>query len=346
MFLTDYHSAVTAALALLLLLAVIRLFQIRNGAISSQNESVGEAKSNNDANELAVSSLLAHEEITPLLNDLARKVESEFGFDLPQFTVEKSQKATADGIAGGGSEATSSRLIRIDQDLSVRFCWQGTSADSQLEFKSDSESDSYSKPEAKLDSVENLTRSYVLNLRRIQHYKRLANRDTLTGLYNVAYLQARLSEEVERSKRFSRSVGVLIMDIDHFKEINDTRGHLQGDQALKFLSKLILEHVRAVDIACRYGGDELCIILPDASEATILGTMNRLQELIRERSASATGIDLTVSIGGALSVLGRLSPEGLFDEADRAMLLAKRKGRNQCYFMASSDSEVGLQKPT
>ncbi len=331
MFLPDYHTALTMALALLLLLAVIRLYQIHNEKTSKQS------KKDSENTVGLVSSLLEHEEIAPLLDDLASKVKAEYGFDWPQFTLESDEiGADGEGVVRcventGVSGATSSRLIRIDKELSVRFRWDGDSVGA--------------RSETRLDSVESLTRSCVLNLRRIQRYKRLANRDPLTGLFNVSYLQARLKEEIERAKRFRRSVGVLILDIDHFKEINDKRGHLRGDHALRFLSGLILEHVRAVDIVCRYGGDELCIILPDADESTMRGTMNRLRELIHDRSAEATGIALTVSIGGALSVFGALSSVGLFEEADRAMLLAKRKGRNQCFFTAPSESHVEQQEP-
>jgi diguanylate cyclase (GGDEF)-like protein len=322
MIFSDYHTALTVALAVLLLLSVIRLYQIRRDRVSADATGGGDS----DADTEAVTELLMHEEIAPLLNDLARKVEAEFGFVWPEFTLESEDDKPE---RKAGDETVFSRLIRVDQNMAVRFRWSGSSDDSPTD--------------SRLDSVERLTRAYVLNVRRIQHYKRLADRDPLTGLFNAAYLRLRLKEEIERSKRFRRSVGVFILDVDHFKQINDNLGHLTGDQALKFLATLVVENVRSIDIVCRYGGDELCIILPDASEATVRGTMSRLQDLIRSGSTEATGVALTVSIGGSLSVFGALSPEALFEEADRAMLSAKRQGRDQCFFKIPVDSSKSIQ---
>ncbi len=335
MIFSDYHTALTVALAVLLLLSVIRLYQIRterrsasSGAIDAPNptDNLAVGGSGNGIAEVdseAVSKLLQHEEITPLLNDLAKKIESDFGFSWTEFSLD-SGESKSDNSAG--DKGTYSRLIQVDGNMSVRFRWRGAGDDSSNG--------------SQLDSVERLTRAYVLNIRRIQHYKRLADRDPLTGLFNAAYLRHRLKEEVERSKRYSRSVGVFILDVDHFKEINDNLGHLTGDQALKFLATLVVENVRSIDIVCRYGGDELCIILPDANEATIRGTMSRLQGLIRNDSVAATGVALTVSIGGSISIYGDLAPEALFEEADRAMLLAKRQGRDQCFFKIPLGAEV------
>ncbi len=321
---SDYHTALTVALAVLLLLSVIRLYQIRverrRGSSDVSNSVDGLAVEGAGAGIVEVESevvgeLLKHEELKPLLKDLSKKVESDFGFSWTEFSLDsgevKNENSTKD-------KKTFSRLIQVDGEMSVRFRWRGAG---------DGSSNG-----SQLDSVERLTRAYVLNVRRIQHYKRLADRDPLTGLFNAAYLRLRLKEEVERSKRYQRSVGVFILDVDHFKEINDNLGHLTGDQALNFLATLVVENVRSIDIVCRYGGDELCIILPDATEATIRGTMTRLQGLIKSGSVAATGVSLTVSIGGSISIFGALSPEGLFEEADRAMLLAKRQGRDQCFF--------------
>lgn len=321
MFYSEYHTALTVALAILLFLAVFRLYQLRGKATSRQRAEGGPGETE------ALSELLEHEEITPLLNDLAAKVEVEFGFDWPEFSLESDR--VQDEPVSSGSPA-SSRLIRIDQDLTVRFRWRDNHNDSETEIR--------------LDAVERLTRACVLNIRRIERYKRLADRDPLTGLFNVAYLRLRLKEEVERAARFRRSVGVLILDVDHFKRINDTRGHLTGDKALRFLARLVIESVRSIDIVCRYGGDELCIILPDATEATMRGTMNRLRNLIHDGSSEATGLALTVSIGGALSVFGATSPGELFESADRAMLRAKRRGRDQVFFTAPEVAETDLSE--
>ena len=316
----DYHTALTIALGLLLFLAVIRIYQLRRSQPPEDESSSTEKES------LGVAALLRHDDIPPLLNELAQKVEAEYGFTAAEFTLEQNDTSTK---KQSRRVSTAGRLIRIDQGTAVRFQWQGQK--------------SALNTNGQIQSVERLTRACVRNVRRIQRYKDLANHDPLTGLFNTAYLQLRLREELDRARRFGRSVGFLVLDIDNFKRINDENGHLVGDHVLKLLAGLIVKHVRSIDIVCRYGGDEICVILPDASEITVKAALQRLQKLIQNSASDESSLEFSVSIGGAISASGELSREELFERADKAMLTAKKRGRNQWFLATGDKATTGRQ---
>ncbi len=316
----DYHTALTIALGLLLFLAVIRIYQLR------RSQPTAEESSSTKNESLGVATLLKHDDIPPLLNELAQRVEAEYGFISAEFTLEQNDVSAQ---TQSRRITPSGRLIRIDQGMAIRFQWQGQKGASNTNVQ--------------IQSVERLTQACVRNIRRIQRYKELANHDPLTGLFNTAYLQLRLREELDRARRFGRSVGFLVLDIDNFKSINDENGHLAGDQVLKLLAGLIVEHVRSIDIVCRYGGDEICVILPDAAESTVKVTLERLQKLIQESASGRSSVGFSVSIGGAISASGELSREELFERADRAMLTAKKRGRNQWFLATGDDTTVSLK---
>ncbi|MEO6879213.1 MAG: diguanylate cyclase [Gemmatimonadaceae bacterium] len=161
----------------------------------------------------------------------------------------------------------------------------------------------------------------------------LATTDPLTRVLNRRALLDRLTAEVDRSRRFGSALSLLLLDIDHFKQINDTAGHLAGDSALRQLGALLEDAVRKVDIVARYGGEEFVAILPEtASEGGVIFA-ERLRERIAEM-AFEVGADhpvhLTVSIGIATFPSPRVtSTEDLFARADEALYRAKSGGRNQ-----------------
>ena len=113
-----------------------------------------------------------------------------------------------------------------------------------------------------------------------QRLRSLAYRDSLTDLYNHRYFHEQLSHEVERATRYGRSVSIILMDLDHFKEVNDTYGHLMGDKLLALIGQIINNQVRGADIAARYGGDEFAIILTDTSGAAAEATARKLAKAI------------------------------------------------------------------
>ena len=168
--------------------------------------------------------------------------------------------------------------------------------------------------------------------------ERLAVTDELTGLFNRRHLMERLDEEVRRADRYSRPLTLLMIDIDHFKHLNDHCGHAAGDEALTSLGKLLRADVRLSDQAFRYGGEEFVILLPELKLPESMLVAERLRNDIE--AASLTGspeCNLTVSIGVAEHD-GEESPDSLLHRVDQAMYRAKFSGRNQVApFCATAD---------
>jgi diguanylate cyclase (GGDEF)-like protein len=161
----------------------------------------------------------------------------------------------------------------------------------------------------------------------------LATTDPLTRLLNRRALLERLSREVDRAKRYESMLTLLLLDIDHFKRINDERGHLVGDAVLRQIGALVEASVRTVDIAARYGGEEFVLILPETSQDGGIIFAERLRESIERYPFDATSeepLHLTASIGVATFPSPRVdSTEDLFARADEALYRAKSSGRNQ-----------------
>lgn len=162
---------------------------------------------------------------------------------------------------------------------------------------------------------------------------RLAVSDGLTGLYVRRYFDLRLKEELGRLNRFGGGLAVLVMDLDHFKAVNDGQGHAFGDEVLKTAAAAVRRAARRkIDVACRYGGDELVLILPgdDAQGARAVGEKIR-QELAGHEFAGREGpVRVTIS-GGAAAIQGptSLNSDELFQRADQALYRAKQGGRNR-----------------
>lgn len=150
-----------------------------------------------------------------------------------------------------------------------------------------------------------------------------ATRDSLTGLYNRRYFNETIDRELSRAKRDNYPVSVLIMDIDFFKDLNDSHGHEFGDEALRLLSSMIIDNIRAGDIAYRYGGDEFVIVLPGAD---IEIARNRA-ELISQSFSKAIKL-ATISAGIALYPEHAENGHELIRYADQALYRAKEGGRN------------------
>jgi diguanylate cyclase (GGDEF)-like protein len=156
-------------------------------------------------------------------------------------------------------------------------------------------------------------------------------RDPLTGLYNRYYMRDVLKHELERAARVQYPVSVIILDLDHFKKVNDTYGHLSGDQVLRSLSELILAHVRRADVACRYGGEEFLIILPETPAKIALERAETIRADFEQLHVEYGGqkLHVTVSLGVASFPDHGLTPDQIIQAADIALYTAKAKGRNQ-----------------
>src|SRR3990170_8783643 len=153
--------------------------------------------------------------------------------------------------------------------------------------------------------------------------------DPLTGAYNRRYLDIRLAEEMNRSIRYGTIFSISLIDIDHFKEINDTFGHQVGDSVLNELTHLIKDNSRETDIVARYGGEEFIIIYPCTPKSGVLTQVERLREIVEDYKFKELERPMTISIGAADSA-GKMTAEQVVQEADSNLYLAKNRGRNRC----------------
>ena len=154
--------------------------------------------------------------------------------------------------------------------------------------------------------------------------------DELTKLHNRRYFIEALEGEFERASRYEIEMALIMMDMDHFKGINDTYGHPAGDMVLSEIGRILKEHVRRNDITCRYGGEEFAVILPNASRDNIYAAYDRFREMVSEHlfEYESNQFHITVSIGIAFSNNAE-SANDLLSQADQALYQAKDTGRNK-----------------
>jgi diguanylate cyclase (GGDEF)-like protein len=177
----------------------------------------------------------------------------------------------------------------------------------------------------------------------------VSTRDSLTGLYNRWFVMEKIDSEINRALRHGSPMSLLMLDLDHFKRINDTYGHPAGDQVLQAIGQMLRESCRVYDVPGRYGGEEFCIVLPETKP----GNTNVVAERIRRRleATELTCGDASVVVTASIGIAGMeataegeiLSPAALIDRADRALYTAKSRGRNrietwQQAFLASDDA--------
>ena len=179
--------------------------------------------------------------------------------------------------------------------------------------------------------LRDFSRNFGQSLHKEQLYEQ-AIKDSLTGLYNKAQYSQQLNDHFLRCLRYQRSLTYIFLDIDHFKNINDSYGHLTGDMALKAVSKIMMQNIRQSDIAFRFGGEELCVLLPESSEDDGYAVAEKLRDLI-EKTEFPTDKDFTIhftaSFGVASTNETMTDPSHLAQAADQAVYHAKRNGRNQ-----------------
>jgi diguanylate cyclase (GGDEF)-like protein len=179
------------------------------------------------------------------------------------------------------------------------------------------------------------------------HLYELAMVDGLTGLYVRRYFDARIEEEIERSKRYGSAFSVVMMDVDDFKKLNDTFGHLVGDRVLRAIANVVKAQMRGVDTAARYGGEELSVILPRTEMVGAYSLAERIREAIQELRITTDETDqeppqvlhVTVSIGiAAYPESKAIDGTDLVRRADRALYRAKKTGKNRVELFWSDDS--------
>jgi len=155
-----------------------------------------------------------------------------------------------------------------------------------------------------------------------------AYRDPVTGLRNRRYFEERLTEELGRLARYpDKSGSVLVIDLDDFKLVNDTYGHLMGDQILREAAELMNETLRLEDVCCRFGGDEFAVILPETSGEAVSRVIERIMRAVDERNANSS-LPLYLSIGAASWPEGGRDAAALIAVADRTMYTQKRERKS------------------
>lgn len=179
-----------------------------------------------------------------------------------------------------------------------------------------------------------LAQQFLIGIRRAILYRKvqgLTITDSLTQVFNRRYFLERVSEEVDRSKKFKYSFSFLMIDIDHFKEFNDNYGHLVGDAILREISKTIKENIRQIDFMGRYGGEELSVILTETDKAQAAVACERIRKAIESRRFTVYDEDLkaTISIGISTFPDDATDTAALIERADKALYQAKQTGRNR-----------------
>ncbi len=172
----------------------------------------------------------------------------------------------------------------------------------------------------------------IANIRLREMLKRQSIRDPLTGAFNRRYLDEVFERELRRAERANQTVGVIMMDLDHFKNFNDTFGHSAGDVALQGLGSILLKHVRSQDVVCRYGGEEFIILLPGVSEASTGSRADEIRRKVKEQDITYEGRPLAkISVSAGVSAFPKhgITPGQLIAAADGALYAAKKAGRDR-----------------
>ncbi|MCK5057029.1 MAG: diguanylate cyclase, partial [Candidatus Aminicenantes bacterium] len=168
-----------------------------------------------------------------------------------------------------------------------------------------------------------------------EYYKQLSNLDGMTSLYNYRFFKEMLKHEVDRHTRYNRSLTLLMIDIDDFKKINDSYGHLVGDQVLKQIADLLKKSIRSHDLVARYGGEEFAVILPETMEEEAIKVGERIVTTIREYQFNliegSPAESLSVTVGLASFPKDAEEVEQLVENSDQALYKGKNGGKNQVF---------------
>ena len=170
-----------------------------------------------------------------------------------------------------------------------------------------------------------------------------AIRDPLTNLYNRRFLHDYLSRELVRAEREGIRVAVIMIDLDHFKRVNDTAGHSAGDEVLVQVAALLKRHIRGSDIACRFGGEEFTLVLPNATLQSARNRAEAIRLAVREESAYLMGV--TASLGVAIFPEAAAQPDALLRAADQALYQAKGRGRDQVRIFSREPASISTLHP-
>jgi len=182
---------------------------------------------------------------------------------------------------------------------------------------------------------------YLITSRDYEHTYKLAVTDGLTDMFNHRYFQEQMSANINKIKRYGGEFSLIMVDIDFFKKFNDTYGHQSGDAVLRQVAGTIKRNIRSTDIPCRYGGEEMTVILTNTNKEDAVKTAVKICEAVRNKEFElATGdwTHVTISLGVASMPHDGSTTEGLIEYADKCLYVAKRNGRNQVVSEVSDDT--------
>lgn len=180
-----------------------------------------------------------------------------------------------------------------------------------------------------LESVADICATAIQNANYVDRVKQLAYLDGLTGIFNRRFFEMRISEEIERARRFGTGMGVIMVDIDQFKRLNDEFGHLLGDEVLRQVSSLLHQQLRKIDVVCRYGGEEFAILLSQTSPQHSLAIAEKLRRMVEAWQFPGVARPVTISAGTANYPEHGTTRDELVKAADAGLYAAKQSGRNR-----------------
>jgi diguanylate cyclase (GGDEF)-like protein len=180
-----------------------------------------------------------------------------------------------------------------------------------------------------LESVADICATAIQNAHYVERVKQLAYLDGLTGIFNRRYFELRIAEEIERARRFGMGMGVIMIDLDQFKRLNDEFGHLLGDEVLRQVSSLFHQQLRKIDVVCRYGGEEFAILLSQTSPQHSMAVAEKLSRMVETWQFPGVARPVTISAGTANYPDHGTTRDELVKAADAGLYAAKQSGRNR-----------------
>jgi diguanylate cyclase (GGDEF)-like protein len=263
-------------------------------------------------------------ELPDLISDIVGSVASTNG-DPYELTEQQAERAAALATLRAGrdtSAADVARDIAALQAVLVRALRDELAEREPERFADAVERLAEATGAIQAAAVEELVRS------RSRELESQANTDPLTGLGNLRHLQRELAQMLEMQKRYSHPFGLLLMDIDGLKRVNDSQGHQAGDRLLMQVAMALRRSIRSVDVAARIGGDEFCVLAPEQESDAAAQLAERLHNAVSEEVSVPIDPPVGLSIGVVSCPEHGTEPEALIDAADRAMYSAKAAGDN------------------
>jgi diguanylate cyclase (GGDEF)-like protein len=261
-------------------------------------------------------------DLPALISDIVGAVAAANGGPY-ELTAEQAERAASLATLRGGREANAGEVARDVAAL------QAVLVRALREELAEGEPERYAEAVERLVDATGAIQAAAVEeaaRRRSRELESQANTDPLTGLGNLRQLQRSLARIIEMNKRYGHPFGVLLMDIDGLKRINDAHGHQAGDRVLMQVAMTLRRSIRTVDVAARLGGDEFCVLAPEQEPGAAAALAERLSVAVQEEVASPEDPPVTLSIGVVSCPTHGTEADVLIEEADRAMYRAKAGG--------------------